>query len=160
MCLQLFPQLRAHVHSNWRNLVTGDESWFYHEYVRDRISTAWDENGPEIANRTIASTRNMLTVLWNPHGFHVITFFDQNLVPLIDKFFPLGWNPVQRKLAVHIDNAPVHNSKMTQDIFENGPLKRIPHPPYSPDISPSDFYFSESEKGPDRPRDSRRNGTS
>jgi hypothetical protein len=107
MCLQLLPKLRAHAHNNWRELVTGDESWFYHEYVRDRIWTASDENTPEVANRTIASPKNMLIVLWKPHGFHVVTtlhlgashnaatFIDQNLVPLIAKFYLLGWNQGQ-----------------------------------------------------------------
>jgi histone-lysine N-methyltransferase SETMAR len=153
MCLQLLPKLRAHAHNNWRYLVTGDESWFYHEYVRDRIWTARDENTPEVENRTVASRKSMLTVLWNPHGFHVVTMLpprasftapwliDGNLVPLLDKFFPTGWSPGQRKLVVHIDNAAVHNSKMTQNFFDRNPLKRLPHPPYSPDISPSDFYL-------------------
>jgi predicted DNA-binding protein YlxM (UPF0122 family) len=37
LCLQLSPKLSAHAHDNWRRLVTGHESWFYSEYVRDRI---------------------------------------------------------------------------------------------------------------------------
>jgi hypothetical protein len=37
LCLQLFPKLSAHAHDNWRHLGTGDESWFYYGYVRDRI---------------------------------------------------------------------------------------------------------------------------
>jgi histone-lysine N-methyltransferase SETMAR len=41
---------------------------------------------------------------------------------------------------VHADNAPAHNSRMMQNFFEHNPLKRLPHPPYSPDISSSDFY--------------------
>jgi hypothetical protein len=35
----------------------------------------------------------------------------------------------------------VYNSKVTQEFCEPNPLKRLPHPPYSPDISPSDFYL-------------------
>jgi hypothetical protein len=30
---------------------------------------------------------------------------------------------------------------MTQNIFGHNPLRRFPHPPYSTDISPSDFYL-------------------
>jgi hypothetical protein len=37
MWLLLLPKLRVHAHNNWHNFVTGDESWFYHEYARDRI---------------------------------------------------------------------------------------------------------------------------
>jgi hypothetical protein len=47
-------------------------------------------------------TSLMLTVLWNAHGFHVVTmlspdesfsaawFIGQNLVPLVQSFFPSG----------------------------------------------------------------------
>jgi hypothetical protein len=95
----------------------------------------------------------MLTVLWNPHGFHVVTllppgasvnatwFIEQNLAPLLDASFPNGPDPTQRKLVVHVDNASAHNARVTQNFFEHSLLKRLPHPLYSPDISPSDFYL-------------------
>jgi hypothetical protein len=51
----------------------GDESWFYDEYVRDRIWIARDENMPGVENRTTASTENVLAVPWNSHGFYVVT---------------------------------------------------------------------------------------
>jgi hypothetical protein len=43
---------------------------------------------------------------------------------------------------VHADNAPAHNSKMTRSLSEQNPLKSLPRPPHSPDISPSAFYLS------------------
>jgi hypothetical protein len=109
LCLQLLPKLRAHAHNNWRYLVTGDETWFYYKYVRDRIWTARDEKTPDVENRVIACTKSMLTVLWNPQGFHVVTmlppgelsnaswFIDQNLLPLVQSFFPSGWSPRQQE---------------------------------------------------------------
>jgi hypothetical protein len=84
----------------------------------------------------------MLTILWNPHGFHVVImlplrasfkaawFIDGNLVPLVAKFFPAGLNAGGRKLLVDNDKAPAHNSKMTQNFFGHSPLKRPPHPAY------------------------------
>jgi hypothetical protein len=48
---------------------------------------------------------------------------------------------------VHTDNAPAHNSRMTGNFFEHNPLKRFPHPPYSLDISSSDFYHFRKVKG-------------
>jgi hypothetical protein len=95
----------------------------------------------------------MLSVLWNPDGFHVVTvlparhsftppwFIDQTLQPLIDKFIQNGRHPGQRKLVIHVDSASPHNARMTQNFFEQSPLKMLLHPPYSPDISPSDFYL-------------------
>jgi hypothetical protein len=72
LCLQLLLKLRAHAHDNWRHLDTGNEGWLYYEYVRDRIWAALDENTLKVDNRTIASMKTVLTVLWNPHGFHVV----------------------------------------------------------------------------------------
>jgi hypothetical protein len=153
MCMQLLPKLRAHAHNNLHSLVTGDESWFYREYVRDRIWTTRDENPPERTNRTIASRKSMLTVLWNPHEFHIVTmlplgisfkaswFVDQNLVHLLHRFFAGGWDRGQRKFLVHLGNTATHNPKVTQNIFEHSPLKKLPQPPYSSNISPSDFYL-------------------
>jgi hypothetical protein len=66
---------------------------------------ARDENTPQVENRTIASTKTTLTILWNPHGFHVVImlaagesfkaswFIDQNLIPLVKRFFPSDWSP-------------------------------------------------------------------
>jgi hypothetical protein len=45
-----------------------------------------------------------------------------------------------------VDNAPAHNSRMARNFFDHNPLKRLPHPLYSPDISPSDFSFFEKVK--------------
>jgi hypothetical protein len=36
---------------------------------------------------------------------------------------------------------------MMGNFFDHNLLKRLPHPPYSPDISPSEFSFFEKVKG-------------
>jgi hypothetical protein len=106
--LQLLSKLRTHTHDNWRDLGTGDKNWFYYEYVRERRWTAQNKRMPEGENGTITSTKIMLTLLWNPHDFHVVTmlppaesfsaswFRDQSLVPFVQSFFPSGWSPKQK----------------------------------------------------------------
>jgi hypothetical protein len=95
----------------------------------------------------------MPTILWNPRGFHVVIilhpralfnapcFTDGNLVPLVEKFSPVEWSGGQKKLVVQIDNAPGDNSRMAQNFLGRNPLKELPHPVYSPDISLWDFYL-------------------
>ena len=39
----------------------------------------------------------------------------------------------------HQDNAPVHNSILVTDYLTKMGIKTVPHPPYSPDLAPSDF---------------------
>ena len=40
-----------------------------------------------------------------------------------------------------MDNAPVHNSATVKKYMEENNLHCAPHPPYSPDLAPSDFYL-------------------
>jgi hypothetical protein len=40
---------------------------------------------------------------------------------------------------VHIDNAPIHSSRITQNFFGYNPLKRFPRPSFSTDVFLSDF---------------------
>jgi hypothetical protein len=40
-----------------------------------------------------------------------------------------------------MDNAPVHNHGMTTSFLADHNMVRLHHPPYSPDLAPSDFYF-------------------
>ena len=41
----------------------------------------------------------------------------------------------------HQDNAPVHNSILVTDYLTKMGIKTVPHPPYSPDLAPSDFWL-------------------
>ena len=41
----------------------------------------------------------------------------------------------------HQDNVPVHTSILVTDYLSKMGIKTIPQPPYSPDLSPSDFWL-------------------
>lgn len=47
-----------------------------------------------------------------------------------------GWN-----FRLHHDNAKVHTSKATMDFLGEKGLPVVPHPPYSPDLAPCDFWL-------------------
>jgi hypothetical protein len=65
----------------------------------------------------------------------------RKLRPLASEILP-GWVECRRrKLAVHLDNAPTNNSRMTQNFFGHNSLKKLPHPPDLPDIHPSGLYL-------------------
>ena len=42
---------------------------------------------------------------------------------------------------IHFDNAPAHNADSTGQYLQTTHFIRIPHPPYSPDISVCDYYL-------------------
>ena len=47
----------------------------------------------------------------------------------------------------HQDNAPVHNSILVTDYLTQMGIKTVPHPPYSPDLAPYDFWLFPKLKG-------------
>jgi hypothetical protein len=47
----------------------------------------------------------------------------------------------RRKIWLHLDNCRVHNSKQSSEKIVASVFKRTPHPPYSPDVAPSDFFL-------------------
>ena len=45
------------------------------------------------------------------------------------------------ELFLHLDNARVHNSRESTGYLHELPFIKLPHPPYSPDIAPCDFFL-------------------
>jgi hypothetical protein len=44
-------------------------------------------------------------------------------------------------MAVHVDNCSVHRSMTTESFMKTPDMISMPHPPCSPNLAPSDFYF-------------------
>jgi histone-lysine N-methyltransferase SETMAR len=47
----------------------------------------------------------------------------------------------ERELLVHADNAGLHTAKLSTQCFNENRIRSAPHPPYSSDLAPSDFYL-------------------
>jgi hypothetical protein len=43
--------------------------------------------------------------------------------------------------ALHHDNAPSHTAMAGEQLFRNNHIPVVPHPLYSPDLAPSDFWL-------------------
>jgi hypothetical protein len=59
----------------WHDVVTLDESWFD---LRSEYDLMWTAPGAIIPDReryTIQSPEFMVTIVWNPSGFHVVKAF-------------------------------------------------------------------------------------
>jgi hypothetical protein len=60
-------------HQGWKYFATLDEVWFYFSSQREQIWLPGQEDPPTIQQQTISSPKTMLTVVWNPHGFHLVS---------------------------------------------------------------------------------------
>jgi len=44
-------------------------------------------------------------------------------------------------LLLHDDNTPSHRALVTNEFLAHNSIITLPHPPYSPDLAPCDFFF-------------------
>jgi len=52
---------------------------------------------------------------------------------------PKRWR--EQTWPLHHDNAPFHTSVLTQQFLAKNKIAVIPHPPYSPDLTPCDYFL-------------------
>jgi histone-lysine N-methyltransferase SETMAR len=111
----------------------------------------------EMKNSRKRTTHNsiekfMLTIVWNPRGFYLIKVLEKgrkfnNGYHIAELLKPLSqWRSIEaagneRKLLLHADNARRHTAKLSTQYFSESRMKSVPHPPYSHDLAPSDFYL-------------------
>ena len=105
-----------------------------------------------IAKRTISSKKMLYAIFFNssgpvfqvlcPSGHTVIGRFYQNSVPKKVKEFYNEKRPSKGWSGVHLfrDNAFSHKCEVVKSFLASEKVKVLNHPPYSPDLSPCDFF--------------------
>ena len=91
----------------------------------------------------------MIYMHWVPTGQTVNKEYYVEVLREFRKRF-LGKRPALFKSAqwhFHQDNAPVHNSILVTDYLTKMGIKTVPHPPYSPDLVPCDFWLFPKLRG-------------
>ena len=48
---------------------------------------------------------------------------------------------MHRGILFHHDNAPAHSSRLVRETLREFRWQMKPHPPYSPDLAPSDYFL-------------------
>ena len=152
----LAGQLHKHLlaKNTWPRIITGDEAWIY---LRNYNTAEWVFPWGRRSARTepgVVDLKIMLTVFWSTSGFHLVHFassetrIDSEFIcqRLRDLRAALP-EPHAGKLFIHVDNAPSHRAKITQTAIHDLGFTALPHPPYSPDLAPSDFYLFGYLKG-------------
>jgi hypothetical protein len=150
---QMLPLLEEAAQEGWKHFVTGDESWFFLSRSPQRM---WSLTRDDVATKVrpnIQTKKIMFTIMWSPRGFHVInqlpddtkmnsTYYVNNVLQeLYQCFFPHGHGPRSKYLVIHVDNCSIHKSAQSEQFMVAHKMFRMSHPPYSPDLAPSDFYL-------------------
>jgi histone-lysine N-methyltransferase SETMAR len=100
----------------------------------------------------------VLTIVWDLAEFAVATALDtwckfnaghyvsEVLTPLSEWWRERGCGNFG-KLIVYADNAHPHKGTVSQQFMAGNAMLITAHPPYSPDLAPSDFYLLGDVKG-------------
>lgn len=152
-------QCLALINSNpnfFSQLITMDETWLHHYTPETKQqSMQWTEKGgsaPKKAKAMPSAGKVMASVFWDTRGIIMIDYLEKgrtitgaHYVNQLDQLKAAikEKRPCLSKKKIYFlqDNAPAHTSKVSMQKIKDLKFELIAHPPYSPDLAPSDFFL-------------------
>ncbi|KAI6651263.1 Transposase [Oopsacas minuta] len=143
-------------------ICTDDETWIrYSEPTRKEQNKVWivkASSPPALPRPDHWATKVMYTIFFESHGpvcqictpkGQTVTghFYATVVLPEIEKHY-IERRPATglRGIKILHDNARPHKSKEVKEKIASIGLEGLKHPPYSPDLAPSDFWLSMGSK--------------
>ena len=137
--------------------VTGDEIWIDHfqpdSMAKNRVRVSSEGDRPVIARLCKTSNRMLYAIFFDskgqvlqipvPKGSSVTGKFNREsvLTQLVDFYQKRRPRTGVCGIKLLHDNAPAHKSTTVQEYLKESGLDVLDHPPYSPDLSPCDFWL-------------------
>lgn len=136
------------------NIVTGDETWIYsYEPETKRQSVVWvfqNEPKPTKVVRSRSVSKKMIASFFGITG-HVATVALEDrrtvnaewytTICLPEVIGEIRKNNARRQIILHHDNASSHTAAVTVNYLIHQNVELMSHCPYSPDLSPNDFFL-------------------
>lgn len=139
-------------------IVTGDEKWI--KYDNPKRKKSWGKPGhasTSYAKPNIHGSKLLLCIWWDQQGVIYYELLKPNETITADRYRlqlehlsqalkdkrPEYQRRHDKVILLH-DNARPHVSKSVKTYLESLKWEVLPHPPYSPDIAPSDYYLFRS----------------
>lgn len=154
-------QILADYKDSWNylfeNFLTVDETWVYYEPILTPSTAGeWQLPGqkvPQVGRIKKVPKKTMATVFWNCKGIVHIDFLktgksinSEYYVDLLEKVHQKIPKGKKTKVIFLDDNCPAHTAKITQAKIKEMKWTKLVHPPYSPDLAPSDYYLFRNMK--------------
>ena len=145
---------RNEVNPFLRRIITGDEKWVLYVNVERKKQWLSPSQTPIPTPKAgLHPKKVLLCVWWDLEGVVHFELLDMNqtinaelycqqldrLKAAIDLKRPALAN--RRGVILQQDNARPHTAKLTRKKLKELGWEILPHPPYSPDIAPSDYYL-------------------
>ena len=156
VCQEMLSRFGSQGEDFLDSIVTVDESWMHHFEPETKLqSSVWKHTDSPPPKKAI---------VWNSAGkvMHMVFFDRQGLVydhavprhttvtstyysnvlrsQLLRHLRTKRPEKVKNGWILHHDNAPAHTARLTQECLQELNVSVLPHPPYSPDLAPCDFW--------------------
>jgi hypothetical protein len=149
---ELLDVLLQQEESGFSSLITGDETYMLYDYP---VTSRWLPVGstrPTAVKKEQGASKKLLTVFFSGTRIWTSMFSEKGEMMSSDVFVDDVLNdleervreadePVAEPVLIHFDNASSHRSRKTQHAMKKLKFCHVPHPPYSPDLAPADFYL-------------------
>lgn len=145
-------------------LITMDESWLPYFMPETKLqSRMWCARGdpPPLKAKTLPSCQKvMISVFWDEDGLILVDYLPKGSTINSQYFCKLVNDDLRQHLKnrrrgklsmkpiLQMDNATPHTAAVTKDLLAKLGWDVLPHPPYSPDLAPSDFHLFPRLKEP------------
>ncbi|CAH1987575.1 unnamed protein product [Acanthoscelides obtectus] len=148
-CQKTLERFNSGNSKNVYSIVSGDESWIYcYESENKRQSAVWVFQGEEkptkvirsrsVSEKMVATFGHIATIPLN--GQRTVTADWYTTICLPKAITELRKINPERRIILHQDNASSHTAQKTRQYLTEENVELLDHPPYSPDLSPNDFF--------------------
>jgi histone-lysine N-methyltransferase SETMAR len=146
----------ADPHDFLDRLVTGDETWIYQYDPETKIQgKQWllkGGKGPINFKSARTVGKVMATVFWDADGVILVDWLEHQrtvtgpyyegvLRKLHDALVKKRPGKLHHRVLFQHDNAPAHSSRQAHATLREFRWEILPHPPYSPDLAPCNFFL-------------------
>lgn len=156
-CQQLLDRFNAEGEMFLERIVTGDETWVHH-YTPEtkRSSMQWKHvasPSPRKFRLQRSAGKVMATVFWDIKGVLLLDFLERNHTvtgqhysdQLEEQLHPSIRSKrrglLSKGVLLQHDNARAHTANVTSSTITKLGWEVLVHPPYSPDLAPSDYHL-------------------
>ena len=136
------------------NVIMGDETWVYGYDPETRVqSSQWKLPSSPCAKKVHQSRSNIqvMKIVFSerivrakfvPRNTMVNSEYNKDLLERLRNDVRRKWpEKLANGFIFHHDNAPCHTSLLVRKFLSNKNIMVYPHPPYSPNLAPCDFWL-------------------
>jgi [histone H3]-lysine36 N-dimethyltransferase SETMAR len=158
ICRNFLDKIR---NKSWRlcDIFTGDETWIYHRQLgRKASNSCWlreDQSPGTVVKRDQHEPKTLFSIFFRSNGPLIVHsvgkgetvdsfyYIDNCLEPAVKEIKIQRADSGTHGMKLLHDHARAHDAQEVTNYLKQEHINLIPHPPYSPDLSPCDYWLND-----------------